>query len=127
MRCGQDLKVDNTVIATEKTVKYHKHLEVDKIYIIDFGHSRRFELGPRAQPPVDLENLAINEQLGVTRLDPYSWDVMCLGVTLVSFAEVVTSPLSMEVLTDTTDLESVLEQEERRPVDMHALCTMAGG
>ncbi|KAI0750115.1 hypothetical protein C8Q80DRAFT_673244 [Daedaleopsis nitida] len=78
-----DFALDNTAIATKATVEHHKHLEVNKIYIIDFGFSRRFELGPRAQNPVDLGHLNLSVRYGVPRLDPYSWDVLCMGNALL--------------------------------------------
>ncbi|KAI0749749.1 hypothetical protein C8Q80DRAFT_644756 [Daedaleopsis nitida] len=84
-----DFDLENTTIATQDMVKHHKQLELNKIYIIDFGYSRRFELGPRAQPPVDLEHLTLSERHGVTRLDPYSWDVLCLGDTLLRFSQII--------------------------------------
>ncbi|KAI0749750.1 hypothetical protein C8Q80DRAFT_644754 [Daedaleopsis nitida] len=78
-----DFALDNTTIATQATVKHHRHLEVNKIYIIDFGFSRRLELGPRAQSPVDLGHLNLSIGYGVPRLDPYSWDVLCMGKALL--------------------------------------------
>ncbi|KAI0737091.1 hypothetical protein C8Q80DRAFT_438667 [Daedaleopsis nitida] len=84
-----DFALDNTTVATRATVKHHKHLEVNKIYIIDFGFSRRFELGPRAQAPVELGHLNLSVSYGVPRLDPYSWDVLCTGKTLLSFLDML--------------------------------------
>ncbi|KAI0774129.1 hypothetical protein C8Q74DRAFT_1268333 [Fomes fomentarius] len=64
-------------------------IEAGKIHIIDFGESRQFETGPGHQPAVDLiPGHRIDPPLpGMTRLDPYSWDIYCLGLMLRSMLE----------------------------------------
>ncbi|KAI0749752.1 hypothetical protein C8Q80DRAFT_644845 [Daedaleopsis nitida] len=83
-----DLVFDNTTVATDATVKYHKQLKAGKIYIIDFGLSQKLPSGPGEQLAVDIGDTTLSKHLGISRLDPYSWDVLCLGHTLLYFLQV---------------------------------------
>lgn len=80
--------LDNTVVALETAVKFHPQLELGKIYIIDFGFACRFELGPGQQPAVDLGHLTLSRRYHIAQLDPFAWDVLCMGETLARFLRV---------------------------------------
>ncbi|KAI0738341.1 hypothetical protein C8Q80DRAFT_1262869 [Daedaleopsis nitida] len=80
-----DFVSENTIVAREMAVTYHPQLELGKIYIIDFGLSRRFPLGPGQQSAVDLGGMALSARYRIQRLDPYAWDVFCMGETLRQF------------------------------------------
>ncbi len=68
------------LIATEEHVAFHKDVEAGKIYIIDFDRSKRLEKGPGRQYAIDLPETCCKPPLGMTRFDPYSWDVYCTGI-----------------------------------------------
>lgn len=80
----QDLRFDNLLLTTRWDVEYHKGLELDKVYIIDFSESWRLRLGPGQQPPIDLPQSIIPKPHNMQRFDPYSFDVYCLGRVLES-------------------------------------------
>ncbi|KAI0718440.1 hypothetical protein C8T65DRAFT_827656 [Cerioporus squamosus] len=67
-------------------------LELNKVYIIDFSESRQLQLGPGKQPPIDLPRSIIPKPLDMQRLDPYSFDVYCLGRVLYTTLELVYRP-----------------------------------
>ncbi len=52
------------------------------MYIIDFHTSQQLALGPGNQPPIVLPPSQEKKPLGVTTLDPYSFDVYCAGKTM---------------------------------------------
>ena len=71
----------NMLIAhDEESVKQYKGLEHKKIYIIDFNVSRQLDLGPGQQPAIELPGSQCPKPNGLTRLDPYSWDMYCVGM-----------------------------------------------
>ena len=78
----QDLRSDNLLYAREWEVKYHKEIVLGKLYIIDFSESRQLSLGPGQQPPIDLPKSIIPKPLDMQRLDPYAFDVYCLGMVI---------------------------------------------
>ena len=82
------MRFDNLLLAQQRDIEYHKELEVGKVYIIDFSESRQLQLGPSHQPPIDLPQSIIPKPLKMQRLDPYSFDVYCLGRVLDSTLEV---------------------------------------
>ena len=84
----QDIRLDNILLAQKRDVKYHKNIELGKVYIIDFSESRQLQLGPSHQPPIDLPQSIIPKPLKMQRLDPYSFDVYCLGRVLNSLLNV---------------------------------------
>lgn len=59
-----------------------------RLYIIDFEMARHLPLGPRAQGPVQLTGALIQAPLGVSRFDPYAWDMYCVGVLFDEVLEV---------------------------------------
>ncbi|KAI0751747.1 hypothetical protein C8Q80DRAFT_1231308 [Daedaleopsis nitida] len=76
-----DFVTNNLLLVDERHLKYHPDLplEVNKIYIMDFGESQQLELGPGRQPAIKLPPSHIAPPNGMTHLDPYSWDVHCVG------------------------------------------------
>ncbi|KAI0696978.1 hypothetical protein C8T65DRAFT_662905 [Cerioporus squamosus] len=75
-----DMYDGQVLIATEEHVAFHKDVEAGKIYIIDFDRSKRLERGPGHQHAIDLPETNCKPPLGMTRFDPYSWDVYCTGI-----------------------------------------------
>ncbi|KAI0716410.1 hypothetical protein C8Q76DRAFT_724134 [Earliella scabrosa] len=76
-----DVSVTNMLIAhDEESVKQYQGLEHKKIYIIDFNVSRQLDLGPGQQPAIELPGSQCPKPNGLTRLDPYSWDMYCVGM-----------------------------------------------
>ena len=75
-------------MATERQVVFHKQVEAGKVYIIDFDRSKRFERGPGHQHAIDMPECAYKPPLGMTRFDPYSWDVYCTGLLFKIICEV---------------------------------------
>ena len=67
------------LITPTRQLAFHKEVQPGKVYIIDFDTSRRFEKGPGHQHAIDLPECACKPPPGVTRFDPYSWDVYCTG------------------------------------------------
>ena len=76
------------LMATERQVVFHKQVEAGKVYIIDFDRSKRFERGPGHQHAIDMPECAYKPPLGMTRFDPYSWDVYCTGLLFKFLTEV---------------------------------------
>ncbi|KAI0722265.1 hypothetical protein C8T65DRAFT_628788 [Cerioporus squamosus] len=77
-----DVAINNFVEALEYHIPLHDCVELGKIYIIDFGVSHCFDLGPAGrQPSTELPPTQVPKPQGITRLDPFSWDVYCLGCT----------------------------------------------
>ncbi|KAI0708132.1 hypothetical protein C8T65DRAFT_650703 [Cerioporus squamosus] len=71
---------------------YHEQLELNKIYLFDFGGARRLELGPGLQPAIDLPGSQIRKpKPSMERFDPYSWDVYCIGMTFDMLAHYVST------------------------------------
>lgn len=94
----QDIAVSNFVLASVQGVDdTHRGVEFNKIYIIDYSESLQLKLGPGQQPAMDLPPSQIPKPDGITRLDPYSWDMYCVGMVLQSLAEVSQS-LVREIL-----------------------------
>lgn len=75
----QDLCRGNVLVALPQDLPGHPALEENKLYIIDFDSAMQFPLGPGAQPAIALPETQCEPPKGLKRLDPYSWDVYCLG------------------------------------------------
>ncbi|KAI0737959.1 hypothetical protein C8Q80DRAFT_1275989 [Daedaleopsis nitida] len=82
-----DMYDGQVLIATKRQVVYHKQLEAGKIYIIDFGAAQRLQYGPGHQPAIELPECNCKPPLGMTRFDPYSWDIYCTGIMFRSLAD----------------------------------------
>ncbi|KAI0751751.1 hypothetical protein C8Q80DRAFT_595690 [Daedaleopsis nitida] len=76
-----DFVTDNLLLARKHDVEFHRGLpiEVGKVYIMDFGESQQYKLGPGQQPAIKLPPSHIAAPSGMTHFDPYSWDVLCVG------------------------------------------------
>ncbi|KAI1783322.1 hypothetical protein LXA43DRAFT_1047241 [Ganoderma leucocontextum] len=75
-----DICFDNIVYASPYyAATTDTRLVEGKVYIIDFHTSRQLALGPSRQPPIVLPPSQEKKPLGVTALDPYSFDVYCSG------------------------------------------------
>ena len=75
----QDICVANVVVAFPEHAITDSRLVEGKVYIIDFHTSQQLPLGPGRQPPIVLPPSQEKKPLGVTTLDPYSFDVYCAG------------------------------------------------
>ncbi|KAI0764693.1 hypothetical protein C8Q74DRAFT_1205493 [Fomes fomentarius] len=68
-------------------VTIHKQIQPGKVYIIDFGSSKRLEKGPGYQHALELPETNCKPPLHMSRFDPYSWDIYCTGIFFKSLAE----------------------------------------
>ena len=76
----QDVAYGNTVIVTPRYANvHHPPFPLWKPYMIDFGESRQLNEGPGKQLPVELPASQYQKLPGMTSMDPYSWDVYCVG------------------------------------------------
>lgn len=76
------------IIATEREVAFHPQLVAGKVYIIDYGISKRLKEGPGHQHAIDLPETNCEPPLEMKRFDPYAWDVYCTGVLLRRITQV---------------------------------------
>ncbi|KAI0632464.1 hypothetical protein C8Q77DRAFT_1125852 [Trametes polyzona] len=76
-----DICDGNTLIATPHVARRHSEVVEGKIYLIDFQTSRQLLSGPGLQRAITLP-VAHQVQPPFQRMDPYSWDVYCLGKLL---------------------------------------------
>ena len=84
----------NIVVSTPYTTPWDARLELHKVYIIDLQTARQFSLGPGYQPAIVLpKNTQVRKPRGLQELDPYSWDVYCLGETFLGIGEVCSYPV----------------------------------
>ncbi|KAI0632473.1 hypothetical protein C8Q77DRAFT_1125892 [Trametes polyzona] len=74
-----DICHGNTLVAREEDSQIHKGIVAGKVYLIDFHTSRQLSSGPGVQRAIRLPCTQVPPPPGVERLDPYSWDVYCLG------------------------------------------------
>ncbi|KAI0331333.1 hypothetical protein GY45DRAFT_1248911 [Cubamyces sp. BRFM 1775] len=58
------------------------NVEPDRVYFIDFGSSLQLPLGPGYQHAITLPPSQYGLARGITRFDPYSWDVYCAALTM---------------------------------------------
>ena len=77
-------------MASDKYVRHHPSLELNKLYFIDFGGSRQLEFGPGRQHAIDLPGTQTEPPLEMKRFDPYSWDIYCVGKTIEELNKVRT-------------------------------------
>lgn len=78
----------NLMAGLPQDAEAHKNVVPHRLYIIDFDSSRQFALGPGVQPAVVLPESQTEKPNGLQLLDPYSWDVYCVGRTLGRLFEV---------------------------------------
>ncbi|PIL34806.1 hypothetical protein GSI_02593 [Ganoderma sinense ZZ0214-1] len=74
-----DICIANVVYVFPKQAAADPRLVTDKLYLIDFHTSLQLTLGPLLQPQIVLPPSQEEKPLGVTTLDPYSFDVYCAG------------------------------------------------
>ncbi|KAI0650084.1 kinase-like domain-containing protein [Trametes meyenii] len=74
-----DLCSGNVLVARPNDSNFHKEIVPFRAYIIDFDSSQQLELGPGVQPPISLPETQLRPPNGLNKVDPYSWDVYCLG------------------------------------------------
>ncbi|KAI0633972.1 hypothetical protein C8Q77DRAFT_1108863 [Trametes polyzona] len=77
-----DICYDNVVAAGGRSAA-QPGIVNNRIYFIDFGSAKRFKLGPGVQPSITLSATQLEPPKGLTYFDPYSWDVYCLGRTVI--------------------------------------------
>ena len=81
--------------ASEQEAAFDPRLKADKLYIIDFDRSHKLQLKPGVQGAVALPETVCQPPPGITRLDPYSWDVYCAGNLLQELVEVCCLDVSL--------------------------------
>ena len=64
------------------------NVERDRVYFIDFGSSLQLPLGPGYQHAITLPPSQYALTYGITRFDPYSWDVYCAALAMEQALEV---------------------------------------
>ncbi|OSD00614.1 hypothetical protein PYCCODRAFT_1437211 [Trametes coccinea BRFM310] len=77
-----DFCCSNVLVAVPREGFLHDKVTPNRVYIIDFDTSRQFDLGPGDQHAVELPETQVDPPNEMTRFDPYSWDVYCLGRVL---------------------------------------------
>ncbi|KAI0323180.1 hypothetical protein GY45DRAFT_1439663 [Cubamyces sp. BRFM 1775] len=87
-----DISFDNIIWATEREAKVYSDVSADRLYVIDFHTSRQLASGLGYQQSIALPRAQIRHPLKMETLDPYSWDVYCLGKVLELLAQVLYSP-----------------------------------
>ena len=76
----QDICHGNVLAATERDVHGHPEIQPGRVYIIDLETVRRLPAPPGVQPALPLPQAQCRPPIkDMTQLDPYSWDVYCLG------------------------------------------------
>ena len=99
-RYPQDLCLPNVMAASEQEAAFDPRLKADKLYIIDFDRSHKLQLKPGVQGAVALPETVCQPPPGITRLDPYSWDVYCAGHLLLLYLEVRCFHISTSIYLD---------------------------
>ena len=84
----KDIFEPNVVAATERDAQRDTRLTAGRVYLIDFESCRQFERGPGAQAAVTLPPAHVKPPHGMKCLDPFSWDIYCLGATLEAILDV---------------------------------------
>ncbi|KAI1789919.1 hypothetical protein LXA43DRAFT_1150603 [Ganoderma leucocontextum] len=82
-----DICPGNLLAAPPREAGCDARVTAGKVYIIDFDRSRRLAHGPGTQGPVRLPPTQYAPPPGVTHLDPYAWDVYCVGRVLETFCK----------------------------------------
>ncbi|KAI0367150.1 hypothetical protein BV20DRAFT_1123787 [Pilatotrama ljubarskyi] len=74
-----DICNGNVLIATEYEARTDARLVAGRVYLIDFESSRQLSAGPGLQQAINVPPAQIKPPAGMDRVDPYAWDVYCLG------------------------------------------------
>ena len=76
----QDICHGNVVAATERDAQGHPEIQPGRVYIIDLETVRRIPAPPGVQLALPLPQAQFRPPIeDMSQLDPYSWDVYCLG------------------------------------------------
>ncbi|KAI0668060.1 hypothetical protein C8Q78DRAFT_1048069 [Trametes maxima] len=84
-----DICSGNTAAACRREVQEHPHLTEGKMYFIDFETAQRLSAGPGVQGAIPLPETQVVPPDGMERMDPYSWDMYCVGKLFEDMAECV--------------------------------------
>ncbi|KAI0668056.1 hypothetical protein C8Q78DRAFT_980377, partial [Trametes maxima] len=84
-----DICSGNTAAACRREVQEHLHLTEGNMYFIDFETAQRLSAGPGIQCAVPLPETQVVPPDGMDRMDPYSWDMYCVGKLFEDMAECV--------------------------------------
>ncbi|KAH9846055.1 hypothetical protein C2E23DRAFT_623866 [Lenzites betulinus] len=87
----------NLMAGLPQDTRLYKDIVPHRLYIIDFDSSRQFALGPGVQPAVVLPESQTKKPNGLQLLDPYSWDVYCVGRTLERLFEQYTEQTNLRI------------------------------
>ncbi|KAI0643070.1 hypothetical protein C8Q79DRAFT_916459 [Trametes meyenii] len=82
-----DICSGNTAAACSREVQEHPHLTEEKMYFIDFETAQRLSASPGIQGAVSLPETQVVPPDGMDRMDPYSWDMFCVGKLFEDMAE----------------------------------------
>ncbi|KAI0643522.1 hypothetical protein C8Q79DRAFT_915628 [Trametes meyenii] len=82
-----DICWGNTAAAGKRQVEEHSHLTEGKMYFIDFETSRLLTTDPGIQGAVALPETQVKPPGDMDRMDPYSWDMFCVGKLFQEMAE----------------------------------------
>ncbi|KAI0350791.1 hypothetical protein OH77DRAFT_1005117 [Trametes cingulata] len=74
-----DICNGNILMATEYEARADARLVAGRVYLIDFETSRQLGAGPGVQGTIPVPPAQIKPPPGIERVDPYSWDIYCLG------------------------------------------------
>ncbi|KAH9857378.1 hypothetical protein C2E23DRAFT_719669 [Lenzites betulinus] len=77
-----DVCMGNMLTADACHANAYHQIVAGRLYIIDFGQSRQFALGPGVQPAITLPETQMIPPKDLLHFDPYSWDMYCAGVTM---------------------------------------------
>lgn len=89
MMChAQDIYDGQFLIGDQDDAAIHAKVVPEKVYMIDFGSSKRLAKGPGQQYAIDLPQTNCRPPLQMSLFDPYSWDIYCTGVFFRSLIEV---------------------------------------
>ena len=105
------------LLADDRTVYGQPYLKSGRLYFIDFGCSRRLALGPGSQPAIELpDTIWDRPREGITRFDPYAWDMFRLGhVFLIELKVGRFSQSCVHAIADTCGGD-IIEQNLRVPI-----------
>ena len=85
----QDVFDENILLVSRRKQWQSPRLVPRRAYFIDFGCSLRLPLGPGVQPAVELpDTIWERPREGVTRFDPYAWDMLRVGRTFEGYLKV---------------------------------------
>ncbi|TFK78678.1 hypothetical protein K466DRAFT_445413, partial [Polyporus arcularius HHB13444] len=74
-----DFHAGNVVVGTTEDAAVFPEVVPERVYIIDFECAMHHPQGPGQQGPVDLTESLVQCPAGVRRMDPYAWDMYCVG------------------------------------------------